>query len=259
MRLSQIGRKLNTTQSDIIKTLESLGEIAPTSGNSKLTDNQIALLYKAYKYNPEEEKEEVVEEAEIKEEIVEPVTKEEPIIEVEEIIEETPIVEEVVTPKEDETPKTEPIEVIRAKKIKLEGIKVLGKIELPEKPVKETPEAIDTETNQEEKSTKKVVRIERQRKPSRHKHSKKPLTFDEKQALEEKNKLREKRSRERKLKEKKKEYFEKNIKPKQEKAGTKKKKNKKKEIDNNSTSKRTKITTKNPFKRFWLWLNDTSA
>ena len=247
MRLSQIARKLGAMQSELSEKLVANGEKAPEGGNSKLTDDQIALLFKLYNYvEPEETKEEV----EVKENI-ETAHPDEPAIDIkEEVVEEEPPaqVEEIgiessteVSEPEEIEPEEE-IEVIRAKKIKLEGIKVLGKIELPEKPAK-----VKEENEDEVKSNYK----DRRRKPE--------LTFEEKQVLEERKRLREKRKREKEIKEKKKKYFEQNIKPKQEQIGVKQKKKKKREISKATPEKRTQIKSKNPFKRFWIWLNDPYA
>ncbi|MEQ9119518.1 hypothetical protein [Fulvivirga sp.] len=264
MRLSQIARKLGATQSELSEKLVSNGEKAPEGGNSKLTDDQIALLFRLYNYSePEEKEEEVVTEPDAETTVAE-TSEPEPQI-VEEVVQEEvqTEVEEVEQPEAakgsiEEEP-AEEVEVIRAKKIKLEGIKVLGKIDLPEKPVKVEEESEDNEDGTKTGNKRERRQPRNMRSNDKNRRRKPELTFEEKQALEERNRLKEKRKREKQLKEKKKKYFEQNIKPKQEQVGNKQKKKKKKEFSNTATEKRTKITTKNPFKRFWIWLNDPYA
>lgn len=259
MRLSQIARKLGVTQTTITDLLVEKGYDAPKGGNAKLNEEEVTTLYKHFDITVFTEPE-VVKELEkeniVEEQVTEPVpaTVEEPETEVEESADDNPKGDPAVESNSDVEEK-ETVEVIRAKKVKLDGIKIVGKIDLPEPKPKKEPE------EEEIKETK--VRKQRRNSHNRNRRQKKaPLTFEQKQALDEKKRKREKAEREKKQREKKKAYFEKNIKPKQKASAeaVQKKKKKKVEAARKETAKvRTKLTSKNPFKRFWQWLNDPYA
>lgn len=267
MRLSQIARKLGVAPSTVSELLVKKGYDTPKNGNAKLNEEQIAELYKHYdivvftepevikELEAEAEKEANMEEAVIEEKEIEIAAPSLEMIKEEEV-------ENINEPEEslavEEVTEEEPIEVIRAKKVKLEGIKVLGKIDLPEPKVKKEVEETE-DSEKEEVTTKK--RPQRTPRNKRDQRRKKPeLTFEQKQAAADRKREREKREREKKIKEKKQAYFRENIKPKQtESALAAKKRKKKKEQAKQSSPQRTKITTKNPFKRFWQWLNDPYA
>jgi hypothetical protein len=271
MRLSQIARKLNVTQSEIVKLFVNAGIESPKGGNTKLSEEQLALITKKFGElveEPEvEETAEVVEVVEVVETIEadlipEPVEAENIPEPVEEVIAEKEIIEtEVVGEAEivEEAAKAAEIEVIRVKKVKLDGIKVLGKIDLPEpivkKAEKKEEESIEEPVKPERTSSNRNQQFtnKNRRKP----HKKAPLTFEQKQALEEKKREKAKKDRERKLKEKKRSHYQTNVQKKSV-AATPKKKKVVKDISK-SKSGRTKITTRNPFKRFWIWLNDPYA
>ncbi|MEQ8924935.1 MAG: translation initiation factor IF-2 N-terminal domain-containing protein, partial [Fulvivirga sp.] len=217
MRLSQLARKLGVTQTDINELLLEKGFEAPEGGNSKLTEEQVTALYKHFdipvftepeelkKLEPEVVEEEVIDEPhdEVKEEDSSDKEKQAKI-------EETPKTEEPVVEKkgitvDDITEENIPsFDVVRAKKVKLEGIKVIGKIDLPEpKPKPDKKEKSEEELANHDKRSPR--RGSKYNKGNRRKRE--PLTFEQKQRLEEKKRLREKEEREKKLKEKKKAYF----------------------------------------------------
>lgn len=175
MRLGQLARKLDIETSEIIKYLEKKNITVENHLNTKLEDETVTLVMDAF--TPEEEPEPIVEEIveqkiqetsietpnrvveevpEVKEDItpapveaieeVEPLTiKEKEAITVSELREkeaneaekeneEQKIIE---LSREDKVPENIDVAVIRAPKVELQGIKVLGKIELPEKTKKE--------------------------------------------------------------------------------------------------------------------------
>lgn len=155
---------------------------------------------------------------------------------------------------------SEDIELIKAKKVKLEGIKVIGKIDIPEK-VKKV-QAADEEGNSESpKDELKRTATSRPDRPNKKFNKQKSLkadknqknlTYEEKLKLEEKEKLRIQKQKARKEKERKKKYYLKNIQPKT--LGQPKKKQKK-SVEESSANTQPVVVHKNPLRRFWDWLN----
>ena len=233
-------------------------------------------------YMPEQEIDEVeIDEVEIEEidEIIEEETEEKieeeidnkefeelPLLEkAEKIAADIPIAQDtIIEPKtgtvddlENDNP--DEIELIKVKKVKLDGIKVVGKIELPEKPKKEIiePEIVEPESDQvktEEKPKKGRKSINRKIDPGRRKNqrgrNRNPLTYDEKLKKEERESLRKRRQKNKEEKIRKRKYYQENIQPKTNPKAIRKKK------------KQTAIQTpgktvvyKNPIKRLWAWLN----
>ena len=229
-----------------------------------------------------------IEEKKIEKEQIEAVKKEEEKIDVEEtveMIEELPILPNAEKPEADkpeaqeaikeqktgtledlESENSDEIELIKAKKVKLDGIKVVGKIELPEKPKKEIddPKETKVETNEVktvEKTTKQRTSpaggqksvnrgFDRNRKKSPKGRNRNPLSYEEKLKKEEKEKLRKRRQIDKTEKKRKKKYYEKNIQPK-----ITSKPKKKKQIHADTDSKPKVVVHKNPLKRLWSWLN----
>ena len=152
------------------------------------------------------------------------------------------------------------IDLIKVKKVKLEGIKVVGKIELPEKPKKEAkvPGETDEAATLEEKSVKKprknAKQFSRNRKKNKGQGGRKPLSYEEKLKEEEREKLKKRRRRENEAKRRKKQYYEKKIKPKTVQS-SKQKKKKKNVVDQQTEVPNEAVVHKNPIKRLWAWLN----
>jgi len=148
------------------------------------------------------------------------------------------------------------IELIKAKKVKLDGIKVVGKIELPEKPKKEIaePKEETTESKTIEKPKKQQKSInrsfDRNRKKSPRGRSRSPLSYEEKLKKEEQEKRRKRRQIDKAEKKRKKKYYEKNLKPK-----TLSTPRKKKQQSADAVSNKKIVVHKNPLKRLWFWLN----
>ena len=155
MRLGQLARKLSLRPSQLVDFLSEKNIETQEGSNTRLDDLYVEWIVQ--QFAPER-----------LEEILNPVTEEAPQPEI--IVEELPVVEPEVTLEEpvtvtqtsvteDETVaevKEEP-EVIRVQKIELSGLKVLGKIELPEPKKKEakTDDTSGDETQQpEERKTR---------------------------------------------------------------------------------------------------------
>lgn len=271
MRLVQLARKLGVTQNDIVSFLSANNIDIPPHGNSKLNEETITQILKHFP-SPEENVEDPEDSAPPQEaginiaDQVKPETEEEkdtpeeqhssrppePATAGAEDAESGPSADGPALPSE-EQPQTE-VEVIRAKKIKLEGIKVLGKIDLPE-PVKKP--AREADEDGEEKETSRKRPAGKSRKPQREQRNggkrKKTETYEQKQRRKDREAEKKKRERERKLKEKKKKFYEQQVKE-QKPAKAKKKPVRKKQHATVNTKKKVQRHS-NPVIRFWEWLN----
>lgn len=254
MRLAQLARKIGITQGEIVEVLTKSGFHTQENGNTKLGEEEIDHLYAHYKIDTKtdsdsednveieldstssEEEEEGLEQTADIEDIPDPLQKDDMGVSVEDA---TPDEEE---PSELHEQESEP-EIIRAKKVKLEGIKVVGKIDLPE-PVE------PKETEETTKEKKRPVKIERRRKE--RKKGRKKLSYSEKVKKEELKAERDKKQKERLIKQKKKQHYFENVQPKV--AAKPRKKTSKKKVQN-TVPKRVKPQYKNPLRKFWAWLN----
>lgn len=271
MRLSALARKINITPTQLITFLEEK-EIEISNGlHSKLDSETVDLVYTHFLPEQKIEEAEIVEK--IEEEIEEKI-EEEIDAEIEDKIEEKidaeieadiPVAQE--TRKEQKTgtvddlenDNQDEIELIKAKKVKLEGIKIVGKIELPEKPKKEIieTEKVESETNKvktTEKPKKNLKSInskfDRNRKKNQRGRNRNPLTYDEKLKKEEREKLKERRQKNKKEKLRKRKYYKENI---QSKTNPKPKRKKKKQSAIQANEKA--LVHKNPIRILWAWLN----
>lgn len=131
MRLAQLARKIVVKPADIVSFLASQNIQIEDSSNAKVADEYERLVLKHFAPEllaTQPEIEEIVQPAPAVDEPVEtPVDQ----MEIAATTEETPAVEEI---KEEDKP-----EVIKPPKVELPGLKVVGKIELPE-PKKKIPE-----------------------------------------------------------------------------------------------------------------------
>ena len=142
MRLGQLARKLAVSPTELINFLTA-NNIQTTEGsNTRLTDDQVSIVLK--KFDPAglielKAKQIVAEEAET---IVAAFVQEEnPSVQEENIVVEAePVSSEILLVESaEETAREEAkVEVIKAQKVELSGLKVLGKIELPQPKKKET-------------------------------------------------------------------------------------------------------------------------
>ncbi|ELR73432.1 translation initiation factor IF-2 [Fulvivirga imtechensis AK7] len=268
MRLVQLARKLGVTQNEIIRFLSGQGVDIGQSSNAKVNEEHTQLIYNHFG-NPNEQLEEDKKIEESSEETTEPLLSTQGASENSEFIEPQEA-EPAVQSAKDEQPgevhiedtketqseeDKQQTEVIRAKKIKLEGIKVLGKIELPEPPKKEekTDESNDQQVSAPSRNRKKDTQDRKSQK--RQTKRKKTESYEQKLKRQEREALRKKREREKKLKDKKKRFYEEQVKSApQEKI---KKKPSKKPAKKQEPASRKRLIKKhsNPIIRFWEWLN----
>jgi len=251
MRLAQLARQLGITQSDITSALTKHGFEEKTHGNSKLEHEEIDVLYKLFNYQQEinEQKEsdtspEANTDASWEKALTSIDSKEEPKAN----DRSDEIDKDERKDEENNQENSKPTEIIRAKKVKLEGIKVVGKIDLPEPKEKET---------KEEKSVAEKPQRDRSRKSNFKKGSKnrgrRKLSYEEKLKKEAKRIEREKEARKKKIKDKKKKHYFENVQPKSKPVKSKKKAKKKHIV--RTFQKKEKPQYKNPIRKFWAWLN----
>lgn len=142
MRLGQLARKLELSPTEIISYLTEKNVMATEGSNTRLTAEQVLVICR--KFDPVDQKQVIADSA--KKEEAEIVVSESPVTELQpdvadeiKINEETPQtadlpVEPVAVEEINEEIKTE---VIKAPKVELSGLKILGKIELPQPKKKE--------------------------------------------------------------------------------------------------------------------------
>jgi hypothetical protein len=133
MRLGQLARKLSLRPAQLVEFLATHNIQMEESSNARMDDTHVELIVRHYAPESLTQIVEEIEEPELAEEIPQPSVIEPATIEAESDGEE----------KQEPEP-----QVIRVQKIELSGLKVLGKIELPELRKKET-EPTPTEEGQE--------------------------------------------------------------------------------------------------------------
>jgi hypothetical protein len=155
MRLGQLARKLELSPTEIISFLSEKNISATEGSNTRLTQDQVIVI--CAKFDPTDSKQ--ILSAPDKKEEAKSVAAESNLLEPQSIIIES-IIESANAPTlesepdlisesvstEESTP--EVIEVIKAPKVELSGLKILGKIELPQPKKKEDP--VESEQVQEE-------------------------------------------------------------------------------------------------------------
>ena len=208
MRLGQLARKLSLRPSQIIEFLAQQNIRIDEGSNTRMEDDHVVMVVQ--KYAPDNLGNIVAEIDEVEESEGESVEIDQPVVE-------APIPQIEVA---EEQPVAEP-EVIRVPKIELSGLKVLGKIELPE-PKKKEPVGEQTEPTEPtiiaEETPKPTVKAQKVKgKPTQHKREqskprewKNPLELKrEREAREAEEKRRAAIERE---KEKRKKYYEEKVK-----------------------------------------------
>jgi hypothetical protein len=140
MRLGQLARKLSLSQAEVVEFLSRKNIQIEADSNARISDEQTTLVIQHF--NPslllvEVEKEIVVAE------IITPVLEAEKSEEIRH--EESREIPAEITPSQTEITE-EKIELIKASKAELPGLKVLGKIELPETKKKEDPKILEGES-----------------------------------------------------------------------------------------------------------------
>ncbi len=165
MRIGQLARRLGLPPSDILGYLAGrnlVPESGPDAGaNSRLSDEHVSIVVNHFAPGKLAEivsisEQESVEAPKIEEQ-QEPVAEE-----VASVVEDMSSVTEEVS-LEDVQP--QPVEVIRVSKVELQGLKVLGKIELPQ-PKKKTEDVVEGEAPAQETSA--PVRPPRKQYPKRN-------------------------------------------------------------------------------------------
>lgn len=251
MRLSQLARQVSKTSKELIVFLHSRGIKSYTSSNAKIDPDHVRLIQNHFGPESISSPEDTISAGKKDREFDPSLHDEQPL---------KPEISQKKTSKQAiNLPEPEETEIIRAPKIKLQGVKVVGKIELPEKPVKVTESKPTKEENLENPTLK--TGLERpgksthfnKHKTSRYPKNKQSSSYLEKQKKEELRREKEKKERLRKEKEKKRIHYQKNVQSKIQPGRLKKKQ----EIKNSEKQNHNKPApvNKNPIKRFWAWLN----
>ena len=284
MRLGQLSRKVNVSYTEVLEFLENeLGVHVTASLNAKVEDEYVAKVISHFSVTEEEQ-----------EEVSEPLQNDS--VDEKEVIVKEPEKEEEITPvkskelpdtdssDEIKDPSTDPsIETIKAKAEKLEGLTVIGKIDLPPPP---PPEMVEVDgvmydkaelkqQRREEKERKKQESIKRRELLKKQAElrelesvkaiklkgdayrenakAEKELSFEEARIQAEKELTRRKRQEEKRRREKQRKHYEEKHLVSKENIPTKKKTKKitvQEEIieDNKVEEPKTALA------RFWKWL-----
>ena len=155
MRLGQLARKLDLRPAEIIEFLATKNIVIEDDVNAKVEDNYVTLVFRQFAPDVETENSPPID-------IAAAGTSHEPIGDVNEM-DEKPVAS---SPASESIP--ERIEVIKAPKVELSGLKVLGKIDLPDTKKKQS------ETSQENSETEQPQEVNREKRSQAHK--KKPTS-----------------------------------------------------------------------------------
>jgi hypothetical protein len=134
MRIGQLARRLGIPPSDIIGFLTAKGVQVESGANSRLTDDAVSAIIGQFAPGT------------VLEPVAEPVAQPLEIVTEEVAEEQVVVVSEAPAPTEDIQPTVTP-EVIRVSKVELQGLKVIGKIDLPQ-PKKKTEDEPKSEQEQ---------------------------------------------------------------------------------------------------------------
>ncbi len=141
MRLGQIARKISIRQSDVVDLLAKSGISIANESNARLENEHVHVILQHFAPSFLEEK---IEEVDV---IPPQATEESEVIEdvntIEEPIEN--VVAEIIITTAPEEQEEEKVELIKAPKVDLPGLKVIGKIDLPEPKKKEVLPADESE------------------------------------------------------------------------------------------------------------------
>src|SRR5688572_12179663 len=176
MRLGQLARKLDLRPAEIIEFLATKNIHQEDDVNAKLADDYVALVFQQFK--PEKKVEKISD-------VTAPVSIPADLTSAEQVFDEN-----IETASIEETEVSEKNEVIKAPKVELSGLKVLGKIELPETKKKQ---ADPPQENSEPERPKEFIRERRSSDYKRtQRPAKNPIALQrEKEALAEQNKREE--------------------------------------------------------------------
>ena len=273
MRISILARELKVKPSEIINYLESIGIETDKGVNTKLVKAGVDRVLEHFEslkdeFPVEKAIEKVEDTNQVSEEIEESKNTHssgESTAILSRIPDEEKPVEENKQPeteeKDSEPERNEKDEVIRPKLVKLQGLRVLGKIEIPEPTKKEKPESSAEEVKTPIQSTERQNKSHKYGKKSSSKNTgerrrphkkKKELTYAQKLKIEEK-KLEKERARKQILeKEQKRKAYEEKMKLKKQ-----PKTQKKQKIDlEPETIEKKAAKPKSMFGKFIYWLNN---
>lgn len=258
MRLGQAARSFQTTTHSLADLIKENFREVNAHPNVKLTEEELVFLNAYFEVEKNEEElssEEVT--TDLVTEQDSPELDEESLDE-EELNNPPQFIEElrpkVITLEKEFNEQTEGLDSYKAEKVELEGLKVLGKIDLPEPKIKEEKET----SKRDNQRTSKRTEDRRSKKGPRAKKGPSPAEL---RAKEERLAYKKKIEQEERLKTLKKKHYDEQVKAKLEPAKPKKKKKKeaisslddKAQVQKKTTQRKTKKAT--GLKRFWLWLN----
>jgi hypothetical protein len=250
MRLGQAARTFETTTDEIVKLLAKEFREVNNHPNIKLTAEEVS-YFETHFRSEQVDQEVLLAELDLSHEASTD-NVESPPAEKEAKQEEPQFVEsirpQVFSLEKDFDEKTKELEQFEVEKPELQGLKVIGKIDLPE-PVKKEPKI---QKEDEKAAARKRKNDRSMRKPKRNQAA-------EQRKKEERIAKRKKFEAEKRAKELKKRHYEQNVKAKIQPAPKKKKK----KIDAQNTSPKVasnpqeiqKIKKAKGLKRLWLWLN----
>jgi hypothetical protein len=166
MRLAQLARKLSLKPGEIQEFLRQRNQTVELNPNTRLTDEQVMMAVRHFDPSMEA----TMKQEPPAHEVAEPVDE---IVETPETLVETPLddFQRTAEPTEqtgaevpypEETGTTTEAEVIRAPKLELPGLRVIGKIELKETKKKETPAALSEGTEPRSERPLRPANRERQ-------------------------------------------------------------------------------------------------
>lgn len=266
MRLGQLSRQLDVSTDKIAKLLNDNFREVSNHPNVKLTDEELLFVQDQFPRTTETVVEETPTEnkaPEVKLPETESNTSEteetKTEVETEAPVETPEFIEalrpQVISLEEEFLAQTDGLELYKTEKPHLEGLKVVGKIELPEPVVKEKPA----------EEPKREARKTRDRKSNQRRRSNEPSLIEERKKADRLAKKR-KFEEEQKLRELKKKHYEENVKAKIVKTAPKKKKKPVQAaaahvapttstVSKKVAPRKAAPKPKNPLKKFWMWLN----
>jgi len=256
MRLSQLARKVSKTPKELLDFLQSNGIGKYSGSNVKVDVEHINFVIQ---YFTQEYDEAIVSIPASSDNIKNENSGNPSKSESEET--NTPVkINESVTKEE-----TKNVELIRAPKVKLQGVKVVGKIDLPDRPVK-TERSVINDPGKEQsvedpnykRTNKKSNKLPKSRfeRGINHRKSKKRLTYQEKLRQEEREKERRKKKQMQQDRERKRKHYQKNVQSKIKPLPAKKKTKSLPAAPETTNITKTQVPLyKNPLRRFWAWLN----
>ncbi|MGW8123937.1 hypothetical protein ACV07N_14860 [Roseivirga echinicomitans] len=285
MRLRQLARKLQVQPKYLIGILSQNGHEIENDPNFKLTEVQESLILSIVpmpkesseaKVAPQKEKAEVVEAIEtvmevieevalpteevVKPEAVEEAQNEAPKTEKPEIKKEAP---KVYSLEKEAQEKHKDVELIKAPKLQLEGLKVLGKIDLPEPKVKEKAKVETAEEATEKPQARKATQNRSTPTHDRKRENQRtrPNSLELERRKVEKEAKQKKLAEEKRIKALKEKRYKEKVKAKTKTPTPKKKKTKPEATQAIEQPKKVakasvqKQAPKKGLRRLWAWLN----